>query len=167
MTKTTNGKFRVDLCKEQLIFSSAHFITFNGDICESLHGHNYGLKCEVMGTLDENGYVVDFIALRDALAELSKRLDHRMLLPMRHEKISVLEQGDEIEVRFEKKRWIFPKEDCVLLPISNTTAELLAWWIGVELTARLKEKLGQGIERIIVSVDENNGQWGVCELDWN
>ncbi len=37
--------FRVLLQKEQLVFSAAHFITFAGDICECLHGHNY--ECEL------------------------------------------------------------------------------------------------------------------------
>jgi 6-pyruvoyltetrahydropterin/6-carboxytetrahydropterin synthase len=160
------ARYRVSLQKQQLVFSSAHFITFNGNICESLHGHNYGLKCDVIGPLDENGYVVDFIALRDALAEIAGRLDHRMLLPTKHAAISVAETGDEIEVRFETRRWVFPKNDCVLLPISNTTAELLAWWIGQELISRTRNKLPHQLERIVVSVDENNGQWGECELSW-
>ncbi|MFM7930414.1 MAG: 6-pyruvoyl trahydropterin synthase family protein, partial [Pirellula sp.] len=69
---TEKQEFRVLLHKEQLVFSSAHFITFAGDICECLHGHNYGLKAEVAGELDENRYVIDFIAFRDSLAELVK-----------------------------------------------------------------------------------------------
>ena len=55
--------FRVQLEKDTMVFSAAHFITFNGNVCESIHGHNYAVKAEVVGTLDENGYVCDFIAL--------------------------------------------------------------------------------------------------------
>lgn len=161
------NQFRVSLQKEQLVFSSAHFITFHGNICETLHGHNYGLRCEVIGPLDENGYVVDFIALRDALAEIVGRLDHHMLLPTEHPTIQVCQTGEEIEVRFESKRWIFPVDDCILLPIQNTTAELIAQWIGKQLIATTRDKLGDHLETIIVAVDENNGQWGECELGWN
>ncbi len=57
-----DSTYRVSLEKEQLVFSAAHFITFAGNICERLHGHNYRVKCEVHGALDENEYVVDFIA---------------------------------------------------------------------------------------------------------
>lgn len=166
MPASNKANYRVSLHKQQLVFSSAHFITVNSNICETLHGHNFGLKCDVVGPLDENGYVVDFIALRDALAEIAGRLDHRMLLPTEHPAITVGDTGDEIEVRFESKRWVFPKEDCVLLPIANTTAELLAWWIGRELISKSGNRLGQHLEKIVVSVDENNGQWGQCELDW-
>ena len=76
--------FRVKLEKDNLVFSAAHFITFDGNTCESIHGHNYRVKCEVTGALDENGYVVDFIALRDALQEIVSRLDHHVVLPTLH-----------------------------------------------------------------------------------
>ncbi|MFN9625218.1 MAG: 6-pyruvoyl trahydropterin synthase family protein, partial [Planctomycetota bacterium] len=93
---TEKQEFRVLLQKEQLVFSSAHFITFAGDICECLHGHNYGLKAEVAGELDENRYVIDFIAFRDSLAELVKQLDHHMLVALNHPMIHVEEQDQEV-----------------------------------------------------------------------
>jgi len=123
---TEKQEFRVLLHKEQLVFSSAHFITFAGDICECLHGHNYGLKAEVAGQLDENRYVIDFIAFRDSLAEVVKQLDHHMLDALHHPMIHVELQDQEVVLRFRQKRWVFPKEDCMLMPIVNTTAEEIA-----------------------------------------
>jgi 6-pyruvoyltetrahydropterin/6-carboxytetrahydropterin synthase len=161
-----NSQFRVLLQKEQLVFSSAHFITFAGDICECLHGHNYGVKGEVFGNLDENRYVIDFIAFRDSLAKLIKQLDHHMLLPLHHSLIKVEEKGTEIEVRFREKRWVFPTEDCKLLPIVNTTAEEIAAWIGYELRRELYPSVGDRLEWLEIGVDENNGQWGYCRLPW-
>ena len=158
--------FRVLLQKEQLVFSAAHFITFAGDICECLHGHNYGVRAEVEGPLDENRYVVDFIAFRDALAEVIKQLDHHMLLPAHHSMIKVQENGDEVEVRFRTKRWVFPKEDCKILPIVNTTAEELAGWIGLAVREKMKPKIGETLSMIEIGVDENHGQWGYCRLPW-
>ena len=158
--------YRVSLEKDNLVFSAAHFITFNGNICESIHGHNYRVKCEVIGPLDENGYVVDFIALRDALTEIVGRLDHHVVLPTNHKMINVVDDGKEVTATFETKRWVFPSEDCVLLPIANTTAELMARFIADELIAKTKTKFGDELSRIVVAVDENRGQWGVCEMDW-
>jgi len=129
--------FRVQLEKDTMVFSAAHFITFNGDICESIHGHNYGVKAEVVGQLDSNGYVCDFIALRDGLAKIVATMD-----------------------------WIFPSEDCNILPVANTTAELMAGYIADELKSRTKEEFGDQISKLIIGVDENRGQWGVVELDW-
>jgi 6-pyruvoyltetrahydropterin/6-carboxytetrahydropterin synthase len=161
----TNSQFRVLLQKEQLVFSAAHFITFAGDICECLHGHNYGVRAEVAGPVDENQYVIDFIAFRDTLAAIVKQLDHHMLLPTLHPLIQVHEEGDEVATRFRQKRWIFPAEDCKLLPIGNTTAELIAWWIANQVRDKLRIS-NPHLSWLEVSVDENHGQWGVCRIDW-
>ncbi|MDA8563736.1 6-carboxytetrahydropterin synthase [Mariniblastus sp.] len=159
-------EFRVSLEKDNLVFSAAHFITFNGDVCESLHGHNYRVKCEVVGPLDENGYVVDFIALRDALTEIVGTLDHRVVLPSQHPMIKVSQDGDEVLVTFREKRWVFPADNCVTLPIANTTAELMAQHIGGQLIEKTRDKFGDSIKKIVIAVDENQGQWGVVELEW-
>lgn len=166
MASSNAPTYCVSLEKDNLVFSAAHFITFNGDVCEQLHGHNYRVKCKVFGPLDENGYVIDFIALRDTLMKVIATLDHRMLLPNKHPMIKVVTEGDEVVVRFEKKRWVFPVEDCVLLEIANTTAELLAGYIGGVLIEQLKETVSSSIDRIEVAVDENRGQWAVVTLPW-
>ena len=41
--------YLVRLEQEYLTFSAAHFITFQGDTCEQLHGHNYRVWVEVEG----------------------------------------------------------------------------------------------------------------------
>ncbi|MEZ6074452.1 MAG: 6-carboxytetrahydropterin synthase [Pirellulaceae bacterium] len=160
------GSYRVSLQKEQLVFSAAHFITFAGDVCECLHGHNYGVKAEVAGPLDENQYVIDFIAFRDTLADVVKQLDHQVLLPTTHPLIDVREDEVEVIVNFRHKRWAFPREDCMLLPIANTTAEQIAWWVAGQVRDILKPKLGNSIHWLEVAIDENHGQWGVCKIDW-
>lgn len=161
---TESRTYHVRLNKDYLVFSSAHFITFAGNICERLHGHNYGLEIEVEGPLDENAYVIDFIALRDAAKEIIDTLDHHVLLATQHEQIKVVVDDKEVTATFEDRRWVFPKEDCVLLDIPNTTAEKLAEYIAGELV----EKLGLGsripYSRLSVAVDENRGQWGVFRL---
>ncbi|MFP6673423.1 MAG: 6-pyruvoyl tetrahydropterin synthase family protein [Pirellulaceae bacterium] len=156
--------YHVRLTKEHLIFSAAHFITFNGDICERLHGHNYRVFAEVYGPLDENQYVIDFIALRDTLKEITTELDHHMLLPTEHPQIQVVAGEDEVEVTFQDRRWVFPEGDCILLPVANTTAELLASYLGNELLDRLEKRTGVRPQRLVLGVDENEGQWGICEL---
>ena len=158
---SNSGTYSVQVEKEQLIFSAAHFITFGPNICESIHGHNYRVRCHVTGKLNEHGYVIDFIALRDALFAATRRLDHHVLLPLRHPAINVHCPTDAVEVTvtFEKRRWVFPKEDCVLLPISNTTAELLAHFLFDELQA-FWDQNREVLESVEIGVDENEGQWG-------
>lgn len=154
----------VKLTKDHLVFSAGHFITFGGNICERIHGHNYRVEVELHGPLDENHYVVDFIALRDSLQEIVTGLDHRMLLPTKHPAIHVTSDAKEVTATFEDRRWVFPKEECILLDIPNTTTELLAQWIGEQLLATLQQKLKWKPEVLRVGVDENYGQWGYCEF---
>jgi 6-pyruvoyltetrahydropterin/6-carboxytetrahydropterin synthase len=158
--------YRVRLEKEHHVFSAAHFITFNGDVCERLHGHNYRVAVEVEGPLDENQYVIDFIALRDELKTLTDELDHRVILPTSHPLIRVTAGETEVEAVFtpDGRRWLFPREDCALLPVSNTTAELLAHYLAERLLAAIERRTGSKPARLTLAVDENHGQWGVCEL---
>jgi len=156
--------YRVRVTKDHLVFSAAHFITFNGNICERLHGHNWRVAIEAAGALDENFYVIDFIALRDAAQKIVAELDHRMLVPTEHSAIRVSTGECEVEITFGGRRWVLPREDCVLLPVENTTAERLAWWIG----GRLREELPPLAWRLVASfdieVEENFGQWGICHF---
>ncbi len=150
--------------KSQHVFSAGHFITYDGGTCERLHGHNYRVAAEVAGPLDENHYVVDFIALRDALHAISAELDHRMLLPTEHPQIHVEDDGREVTATFEDRRWVFPSDDCLLLPLANTTTELLARYLGKRLLESLIERTGVRLERLRIELDECDGQLAVCEL---
>ena len=100
----------------------------------------------------------------DVLKEIVDELDHFMLLPTAHPLISVEADEQEVTVRFRDRRWIFPRCDCVLLPVPNTTTEMLARHIGRRLLDELQQRTGVRPARVQVAVDENFGQWGVCEL---
>jgi len=155
--------YRVRIAKDSLVFSAAHFITFGDGTCERLHGHNYRVAAEVGGPLDENHYVVDFIALRDTLRAILDELDHRMLLPTDHPQIRVMVEGSEVTVTFEDRRWVFPRGDCALLPMPNTTAEMLARHIGLRLQDKLGQWTGSRPAEVRVEVDECFGQSAVWE----
>lgn len=163
-TAQSNETWKVRVTKDHLVFSAAHFITFNGNICERLHGHNWRAAVELTGPLDRNSYVFDFIALRDALQAIVNELDHHVLLPTRHPTIRVSESDREVEVTFEERRWVFPREDCVLLPVANTTAELIARWIGERLRPTVENHDEAAVSMMQVEVEENFGQWAICQI---
>jgi 6-pyruvoyltetrahydropterin/6-carboxytetrahydropterin synthase len=155
--------FTVRVSKDYLVFCSAHFITYEGDTCERLHGHNYRATAEVEGPLDENQYVFDFIALKNLMRRITDELDHHVLLPTTSERIKV-EVGDhQVRARFEDREWLFPREDCVLLPIANTTAELLARWIAQRLTEALHKECQFQPSRVRIEVEESFGQLATYE----
>jgi len=158
-------RYHVRMSKDYLVFSAGHFITYGGDICERLHGHNYRVTAEVSGPLDENHYVVDFIALRDTLKAIVDELDHHMLLPTRHPLIKVVADEREVTATFRDRRWVFPLGDCILLDVPNTTSELLARYIAGRLAADLQKQTGQRPQRLRIEVDECFGNVAICELD--
>lgn len=150
--------FRVRVTKDHLTFCSGHFITYEGNQCERLHGHNYKVAVEVSGPLDDNHYVFDFIALKRITQKISDELDHRMMLPTKSQAIKVEVAGEQVNVRFEKKRWSFPLDDCVLIPIENTTAELLAKYIAGRIGKSLLSECKFTPTTLSVEVEESHGQ---------
>jgi 6-pyruvoyltetrahydropterin/6-carboxytetrahydropterin synthase len=160
----TGERYKVRVTKDHLVFCSGHFISYEGDKCERLHGHNYRAAVEIEGELDENRYVFDFIALKQRLRAITEELDHRMLLAVRNPYIHVEESARSIRVRYREREWLFPREDCVLLPIENTTAELLARYLASRLLDDLQRHHSYRPAVLRVEVEENIGQSATCEL---
>ncbi len=74
-------------------FAAAHFLRDYNGKCENLHGHNYKVYAHVRGEkLNEGGMLMDFSALKKALREVCKNLDHTNLNDM-----SVFEQNPSAE----------------------------------------------------------------------
>ena len=150
--------FRVLVRKDYLTFASGHFITYEGHECERLHGHNYRVGVTLEGPLSASQYVLNFVTVKRTMKRLTDELDHRMLLPTENPAIEVREEGDSVSARCKGRRYVFPRADVVLLPIANTTAELLAR----HLAGRLKEELEALGERSLtaleVEVEESAGQ---------
>jgi 6-pyruvoyltetrahydropterin/6-carboxytetrahydropterin synthase len=156
--------FKVRVTKDYLVFCSGHFITYHGGHCERIHGHNYRTAVEVEDDLDENHYVFDFIALKDLTRAITDELDHRMLLPTRNPLIRLEEDGPNIRATYGDRYWSFPREECVLVPIANTTAELLADYIAGRLREAIAAR-GWSLPRILrVEVEESFGQ--SAEVEW-
>src|SRR6476469_4199951 len=84
-------RFHVRVTKDHLVFCAGHFISYEGDKCEKLHGHNYRATVEIEGELDVNRYVFDFVALKHRTKEITDQLDHVMLLATRNPLIDVQE----------------------------------------------------------------------------
>jgi 6-pyruvoyltetrahydropterin/6-carboxytetrahydropterin synthase len=66
-------------------------------------------------------------------------------------------------VRYGQREWLFPRDDCVLLPIENTTAEMLARYIGDRLTVTLGRQHSFTPKVLRVEVEEDLGQSATCE----
>jgi 6-pyruvoyltetrahydropterin/6-carboxytetrahydropterin synthase len=160
------GEFSVSVTKDYLVFASAHFITFAGHRCEGLHGHNYRVRVTIDGALDEESwFVFDFVILKKIMRRLCDEIDHKVLLPLENPKIQLTDVGDSLNVSYEgKPRYVFPKSDCALLPVPNTTVEMLAELLTNRLRAELDAMGARGLTMIEMEVEENFGQTAVYRV---
>ena len=154
------GEYKVSVTKDYLVFASAHFITFSGHRCETLHGHNYRVGVVVEGKLQEDSwYVFDFGVLKRIMRKLCDDIDHKVLLPTENPHLQITERDDSITVAYQHTpRYVFPKRDCALLPLPNTTVEMLAELLATQLQAALATEGASGVTAIEMEVEENFGQ---------
>jgi 6-pyruvoyltetrahydropterin/6-carboxytetrahydropterin synthase len=158
--------YRVSVTKDHLVFASAHFITFAGHRCEGLHGHNYRARVTVEGALhEESWFVFDFVELKRIMKRLCDDIDHLVLLPTQSTRVIVAEQGDEVRVSVDgKEKYVFPRQECALLPIPNTTVEMLAKLLATRLRAELDAVEARGLTAIEMEIEENFGQVAVYRV---
>ena len=157
----TRSDFRISVSKDYLVFSSAHFITLPGDRCEPLHGHNYRARIALEGGLEpEAHYVFDFSELKQMMKRLIDEIDHKVLLPLGNASLAIEERGDRVAVAHDGvPRYEFPRRECALLPIPNTTVEMLSQYLADRARTEL-QRAGRGLRlRVLeVEVEENFGQ---------
>lgn len=155
--------YRVHVSKDNLMFAAGHFISYDDGNIEPLHGHNYRLSVTIEGTLDQHAYVFNFVTLKRIMKEIADELDHHMLLPIDNPLILIEHQDDGgIIVRTPTRWYRFPREDVIILPVPNTTSEMLARY----LCGRLREHLDQRADAthltaIEVTVEETFGQGAI------
>jgi len=65
-------------------FASAHTLRDYPGACNRMHGHNWKVEVEVVGSkLDETGMIIDFKKIKQATNQIADRLDHLVVTPLR------------------------------------------------------------------------------------
>jgi len=153
-------KLKIDGWKQHLVFSVSHFLPAQGQ-CERLHGHTYAVFLELSGELGNNDMLVDFKKLKHTIKEVIDELDHRVIIPIHNPFINITVRERKVEIHFEEREFVFPREDVLLLPISSSSAEKLSQYILEEMVKGLEDELGD-LSKICVGVDEGPGQGAWC-----
>jgi 6-pyruvoyltetrahydropterin/6-carboxytetrahydropterin synthase len=114
----------------------------------------------VEGTVDsECLFVLDFSVLKQITRRLVDTIDHKVLLPTLNPKLTYHEDGDRIAVDyFGQPAYVFPKRDCALIPIPNSTAEMLAQYLGGQVREELVSRGYSHLTQLELEVEENYGQ---------
>lgn len=153
--------------KQYFNFGSAHFLIFADGSREELHGHNYQVQVRVEGEVVEGDLVIDFIPFKPLIKSLCDELDHVTLLPRDNPHLRVEVFEDRVEARHDDGSWFcFPRRDVRVLPIPNTSTEMLSRHLARRILAALPERIPSArISAIEVQVEESVGQSGICRLE--
>lgn len=150
---------RIRVEGSRLRFAAAHMATYGGDL-EPLHGHNYRVTVELVGTLTPESWVLDFSEVKAWAAGVCAELDHKFLLQRESRHLVMEESNAHWTLTFGDRRYVMPVGDVVALPIDNTTAERIAEWFAGRIVDELRRAGADNVERLSVGIEEAPGQSG-------
>lgn len=158
--------FAIRVYKEYFNFASSHFLIFADGTREPLHGHNYQVQVRLEGDLVGGNLVVDFIPFKPMVKRVCDGLDHMMLLPDSNEHLRIETDETNVEVWHRDGAFFsFPREDVRILPLPNTSTEMLARFIAMEVFEGIGREIPESrVHAVEVQVEESRGQSGICRL---
>lgn len=155
-------RFSIEVAKDYFNFASAHFLIFANGRREALHGHNYQVSVAVEGELDKAGVLLDFITFKPLVKRVCDDLDHRTLIQRDSPLLKIRQDRKAIELFYKDQRIILPRRDVILLPLINTSTELLAEHIANKIRQMTCRQFPRARLRLIeVGVEEARGQKGI------
>ena len=152
--------FSIEVAKDYFNFASAHFLIFANGQREALHGHNYQVSCYGRRARScRRG--ARLISFKPVVKRICDALHHRTLIQTGSPAIDVRKRAHEVEVRYKKQKIILPRQDVILLPLANTSTELLAEHVAIRSGKKSGENfLKTKIRHLKVGVEEARGERG-------
>ena len=156
----------IELYRNDMKFSAAHFTIFNAHERERLHGHNYYVKTRITAEYVEPGITYDYSDTRKKILALCRSLNEYLLLPANSPYLTISEKDDNYLVRYGEDNMQFLKSDTLLLPLENITGEELSHWFIAQLFEDEADLRAKKIHQVKISVSTTNGQeaWASQEL---
>ena len=155
-------RFSIEVAKDYFNFASAHFLIFANGKRERLHGHNYQVSVAMEGELDRAGVVLDFVSFKPLVKRVCDDLDHRTLIQTASPMLKIGRRDKAVEILYKKQKLLLPRNDVMLLPLTNTSTELLAEYIAQHIRRKVRQQFPlTTIRSIKVAVEEARGQRGI------
>lgn len=150
----------IEISKEDLKFSGAHFTIFSATDRERVHGHNFKVSLVLTADVGDNGMCFSYVEIKSRLRKLCSRLDEYTLLPAQSPYMRVVERGDFYIAEFNGEEIPFLKTDTLVLPVRNTTVEEFARYLLELLLTDAPFIEGNEIAELVMKVSSGPGQWG-------
>jgi 6-pyruvoyltetrahydropterin/6-carboxytetrahydropterin synthase len=154
----------IEITKDYLHFSAAHFTIFSSTERENLHGHNFDVGCTIETPVGDDGLAFDYNLVKDKLKTMCDELDERTLLPEQSPHLAFEPEGDYLIARFANERIPFLERDVLLLPIRNATVEEFARWFVLRMSTD-EAFAGLPIRSMTVRVSSGPGQWAASRWE--
>jgi 6-pyruvoyltetrahydropterin/6-carboxytetrahydropterin synthase len=155
----------VDLFRNDMKFSAAHFTVFSATKRERIHGHNYYVRLKVSSIIGDNDITYDYRVERNKIKGLCKYLNEYLLLPKFCSFLSLKENDSEgIIVEFNNRSMLLLRDDVRILPLANVTSEALAKWFLDSLLKDGEHIKNNKIKKISVIISTTTGQ--SSQVDW-
>jgi len=152
----------IEIEKQYLHFSAAHFTIFSAQERERLHGHNFRLAVEITGEIDENGLCFDYAIYKKILKDLCHEYDEYTLIAEHSPYLEIGSDADYFYITHNGITQPLLKTDTILLPIKNVTIEELSHFFLQKLTTDLNELKKLKIHAFEVRVSSGPNQWGIA-----
>lgn len=147
------------LAKQNFKFSAAHFLIFDEKHAERLHGHNYQVRVDIKAPSEEelhqDGYFLDFNVFKKFIKSRLDQWDEIVLLPEKHPDMKFKKTTKSLEVTFRDRFYVFPLNEVILLPVTNTSVEQLSRLLAEDFYTEFKQ---YGVQKVKVYVEETRGQ---------
>ncbi len=153
----------IEIEKQYLHFSIAHFTIFSATSRERLHGHNVRIAVKITGEVDDNGLCFDYAIYKKVLKELCAGYDEYTLIAERSPHLTITEDGDFYNVVHNDIAMPLLKTDTILLPIRNVTIEELSHYLLEELLGDFKLVNELGVVAMEMRVSSGPDQWASAQ----
>ena len=154
-----NTQFSIYLSKDTFKFNASHFVAYPGfrERLHG-HNYRVAVKLMGSHEIGRDGYVLDFGCVKSVAKKVCKEMNEYFIVPMLSDVLTItIDEGDEDGMcrecnqndshEPEKKklkrnhpgsvtilcedgsRFVFPRQDCLILPIMHSTCEELSIYV--------------------------------------
>lgn len=153
----------IEIHKQYLHFSVAHFTIFSATSRERLHGHNFRIAVSITGEVDDNGLCFDYAIYKKILQELCERYDEYTLIAKDSPHLSISSDENYYHVTHHNDTMMLLKSDTILLPVRNVTIEEISHYLLAQVLADHSLVNELKIHEFEMRVSSGPDQWGVAK----
>lgn len=150
----------IEITKEYLNFSAAHFTIFSATDRERLHGHNFRVAASITAPVDDNGLCFNYVVFKQYLKKLCDSLDEYTLIAAESPHLQIEEQSEHYLISFAGKSFQLLRDETLLLPIRNTTVEELSHYLLQRILADKQMIESNQLQALEIKVFSGPGQSG-------